>query len=187
MISQETSDFLSSRTTAANYRELLTQIGASQINSANKAMAGSASGRVTPQELDSPFFVLAGFIPKGFAMGSSASSFYTVQGVEDVARLLNGGVPFPVGYTKSFVGEGVYSFGTKADALRYKSMLEGFGYTDLQVLTFKVSNYGKLKVFDMRGIGDDAANAWLETHAYPNNHTFDHVIRPSGNFNQIKF
>lgn len=30
----------------------------------------------------------------------------------------------------------------------------------------------------LRGIADDAANTWLETHAYPNNHAFDHAIRP---------
>jgi hypothetical protein len=39
----------------------------------------------------------------------------------------------------------------------------------------------------MRGIGDDAANAWLETHAFPNNHGFDHVIRPAGNFDEYYF
>jgi RHS repeat-associated protein len=186
VISQETADFLSSRNTAGNYRELLTQIGAHEINSANKALYSSGTGAITPMELDSPFFGI-GFGLRSFATGASARSFYTVQGIDDAARLLDGGVPFPAGPTKSFVGEGVYSFGTKADALRYKSMLEGFGHTDLQIMTFKVSNYQKLKVFDMRGIGDDAANAWLETHAYPNNHGFDHVIRPAGNFDEYFF
>jgi len=60
MISKETMDFLSSRTTAGDYRDYLTQIGASAINSANKALTSSASGAITPQEIDSPFFVLGG-------------------------------------------------------------------------------------------------------------------------------
>jgi len=185
MVSSETQDFLSSRTMAADFRDYLTQIGASAINSANKNTYSSATGAITPMEFSSPFFGL-GLGLKGYFTGS-ANKFYTVQGVDDATRLLNGGSPFPVGANKSFVGQGVYSFGSKADALTYKSMLEGYGYTDLRIMTFKVANYQKLKVFDMRGMGDDAANAWLETHAWPNNHSYDHIIRPAGNFDEYYF
>jgi hypothetical protein len=37
---------------------------------------------------------------------------------------LDGGLPFPNGPTKSFLGEGLYSFSSKGDATKYKSMLE---------------------------------------------------------------
>jgi RHS repeat-associated protein len=184
-ISQQTADFLSSRVRTGGLVDELTKIGISVFNKYNIAKYSPVRGNITPMELDSPFFAL-GLGLRGFGAGSS-ETFYTVQGAQDAARLMEGGIPFPVGATKSFVGEGVYSFGTKADALKYKSMLEGFGHVDLQIMTFRVSNYQKLKVFDMRGMGDDAANKWLELHSYPNNHTFDHIIRPAGHFDEYYF
>ncbi|KUJ59229.1 hypothetical protein AR687_24230 [Flavobacteriaceae bacterium CRH] len=74
MISEETQNFLSSRTTSGDFRDYLTEIGANAINSANKALADTASGRVSPQELSSPFFIIAGFIPNRFATGTVISS-----------------------------------------------------------------------------------------------------------------
>jgi len=77
MLSSETIDFLSSRVTDGNFRDYLTQIGASYINSANKSSASSASGMLTPQELDSPFFGLT-FGLRAFAMGGGEATGATV-------------------------------------------------------------------------------------------------------------
>jgi hypothetical protein len=138
-------------------------------------------------EWDSPL-VGMGFGLRVFATRTGSSkTFYTVQGLDDSARLLEGGIPFPNGPTKSFLGEGLYSFGSKSDAFKYKAMLEGFGATDLKVMTFEVSNYSKLKTFDMRGLTDDAANIWLEGNSFPKTSNFQHVIRPAGNFDEYYF
>jgi RHS repeat-associated protein len=76
MISGETMNFLSSRNLAGDYTDYLTQIGAHEINSANKALYGSVTGAITPMEIDSPFFGL-GLGLKGFATGSKAASSAT--------------------------------------------------------------------------------------------------------------
>ncbi len=81
MISGETMNFLSSRNLAGDYTDYLTQIGAHEINSANKALAGSAFGGITPMELDSPFFGL-GLGLKGFATGTQAITKSGIRNVE---------------------------------------------------------------------------------------------------------
>jgi RHS repeat-associated protein len=93
VISQETSDFLSSRgTMVGNYHEMLTQIGAHEINSANKALYGSATGAITPMELDSPFFGV-GFGLRGFATGTGSKSInlYRAVSQEELISVSNNG------------------------------------------------------------------------------------------------
>ena len=77
LISPQAWDFISSRVTAADLRDYLTQIGASAINSANKSSASSATGAITPQEIDSPFFGLT-FGLKAFAMRGEATGGATL-------------------------------------------------------------------------------------------------------------
>ncbi|MGV9004112.1 RHS repeat-associated core domain-containing protein [Flavobacterium sp.] len=73
MISGETMDFLSSRNLASDFKNYLTQIGAHEINSANKALYSSATGAITPMDLDSPFFGV-GIGLRGYATGSKSVS-----------------------------------------------------------------------------------------------------------------
>jgi len=73
VISQSTADFLSSRTQDAGLTDLLTQIGAHVINSANKELASKSSGVITPMDLDSPFFGLTLGL-RGFALGTTENA-----------------------------------------------------------------------------------------------------------------
>jgi hypothetical protein len=50
-------------------------------------------------------------------------TFYSVQGTEDVARLMRGGKPWPTGDTggslRDAYGQGLYTFASRADADSY--------------------------------------------------------------------
>jgi RHS repeat-associated protein len=110
----------------------------------------------------------------------ASKTFFSVQGESDVARLLSGGAPWPSGVNKSFVGEGFYAWGTKAEAEAYKSLLEKtYGAKGLRILEARipVRDYAKLKRVDLRGMADAAQDAWIEKYSFPATHGFEHVIR----------
>lgn len=102
VISQETADFLSSRNTAGNYRELLTQIGAHEINAANKARYSSATGAIATMDFDSPFFGLT-FGLKRFAKGTNTNYYraFSADELLDVANNGFRGAPGGGGYNQS--------------------------------------------------------------------------------------
>jgi hypothetical protein len=67
-------------------------------------------------------------------------------------------------------------------------LLEGRGASGLRIMEASIpeAQYNALRAMDLRGLGDDAANAWLGRHSSlfgegaP--HGLDHVIRDTGNF-----
>lgn len=57
-------------------------------------------------------------------------SFFSVQGATDVARLLKRGTPWPTAALRGQWGEGLYAWGTKAEAQAY---LDRYLSRDIQI------------------------------------------------------
>lgn len=107
-------------------------------------------------------------------------TFYSVQSEADAARLASGGAPWPTGLQRANLGEGLYAWGTRAEAEAYAAGKEG-----ARILEFNMSNaeYSGLKSLDMRLMSDDAATAWLEQYSQYGQglpHGFEHIIRQTG-------
>jgi hypothetical protein len=131
---------------------------------------------------------LARFTEGGLPQWGSSRTFYTVQNEANVARLLSGGTPWPASASRAHLGEGLYTWGSRSQAEAYMSLLEGRGVEGLRIIEASISEaqYHALRALDLRGLGDDAASAWLGRHSLlfgegaP--HGLDHVIRDTGNF-----
>jgi len=59
---------------------------------------------------------------KGIVAAGKVTKFYTIQSKADTARLLSGGEPWPTAASRSALGEGVYAWTNKKDALAYKEL-----------------------------------------------------------------
>ncbi len=93
-----------------------------------------------------------------------APRFYTVQTSDDALRLITGGSPFPTAPEHSALGEGLYAWGTRADAERYMEFrslqVDGLGIYEFGM---NADDYARLSRFNV----DDAADptAWMEQHS----------------------
>jgi hypothetical protein len=121
------------------------------------------------------------------AAGGGSSSFFSVQSDAGAARLMSGGAPWPQGVSKSLLGEGFYSWGSRAQAEAYMAHLEARGVSGLRIMEGRIgqSQYQGLRSLDLRGLTDEAVDAWLDTHSLYGDgvpHSFDHIIRGTGNF-----
>lgn len=76
--------------------------------------------------------------PRGAPGGST--TFHTVQSGADEARLLSGGTPWPSSPNRAHLGEGVYAWGSRAEADADLQHLSSRGVCDLRVCSFDVSN-----------------------------------------------
>jgi RHS repeat-associated protein len=120
------------------------------------------------------------------AAASETLTFYTVQNEANAARLLAGGGTWPTGVSKSVLGEGLYTWGTRAEAEAYQLTLQTrYGATGLQIMEARIpaTQYQGLKLLDLRPLGDDAVNAWMNEYSLYGNgapHGLDHVIRQTG-------
>jgi hypothetical protein len=77
-----------------------------------------------------------------FSQGDEAGtrSFFTVQDIADAARLRSGGNPWPTSATRAALGQGVYSFGSQAEAAAYATELTAHGVPSLQILRLDVAS-----------------------------------------------
>jgi len=121
------------------------------------------------------------------AAGGEALTFYTVQNEANAARLLAGGAPWPTGVSKSLLGEGLYTWGTRSQAEAYLALLETRGATGLQIIEARIgaSQYQSLKMLDLCTLDDAALNAWMDQYSLYGQgatHGLEHVIRQTGNF-----
>jgi hypothetical protein len=102
-----------------------------------------------------------------FRLGGASVSFYSVQSEESVARLMAGGEPWPTAPTSAHLGEGLYAWGTRAEAEAYLNALsQRMPGVNLKIMEFNI-NMSQLK--NLNGFKvpaeDAAANKWLETHS----------------------
>jgi dipeptidyl aminopeptidase/acylaminoacyl peptidase len=114
-------------------------------------------------------------------------TFYSVQDEANVARLYAGGEPWPVGTSRSLLGEGFYTWGTRSQAEAYCATLEEHGATGLRILEARVSEaaYRALRTLDLRSLDDATLNAWMDTYSQygaGGTHGAEHIIRETGNF-----
>jgi hypothetical protein len=107
-------------------------------------------------------------------------TFYSVQGEADAVRLAAGGAPWPTGLQRANLGEGLYAWGTRAEAEAYAAGKQG-----ASILEFKMpsGDYSGLKTLDMRLMSDEAATNWLGQYSQYGQglpHGFEHIIRQTG-------
>jgi RHS repeat-associated protein len=113
--------------------------------------------------------------------------FFSVQDDVHAARLRSGGGAWPFGVSKSLLGEGFYTWRTRAQAESYKALLEKHGATGLNILEARIgaAQYRGLKKLDLRTLSDDALDAWMDDYSLygaGKPHGLEHVIRQTGNF-----
>jgi RHS repeat-associated protein len=109
--------------------------------------------------------------------GASRTSFYTVQGAEDIARLKAGGSPFPAAANRSALGEGVYAFGSKAEAAAYQARRAENGVSGLQIQEFSIKN-STLNKFSRANVdGLSNPEAWMGRYSRLFGGTPDHGLQ----------
>lgn len=119
-----------------------------------------ASGRAEYFALESYFVPIPPILK--ILKTSRTVSFFTVQAEKDAIRLMEGGAPWPLSATRAHLGEGLYAWGSKADAEAYLKVLGAHGAPDLSILEFRISKstLKGLKSFSVP-LEDEAANLWL--------------------------
>ena len=141
---------------------------------AEKAVTAAASG--------------ASIAERAAAERGASLLFYSVQDEAGAARLLSGGAPWPKGVNKSLLGEGFYSWGSRSQAQSYMTRLEtAYEVTGLRIMEARIgaAEYKALRTLDIRTMSSRAAEAWMDTHSLygaGTPHSFQHVIRQTGNF-----
>lgn len=128
----------------------------------------------------------SGTPPKATESGG-LRTFYSVQGEADAARLAAGGAPWPTGLQRANLGEGLYAWGTRAEAEAYAAGKQG-----ASILEFKMpsGDYSGLKTLDMRLMSDEAATNWLGQYSQYGQgmpHGFEHIIRQTGRGTEFYF
>lgn len=98
--------------------------------------------------------------------GAKFISFFSVQTESEAIRLAKGGWPWPSAPTKAHLGEGLYTWGTKAEAKSYLDALSKNNPSlNLKILEFKIpeAQLSSLKTFKVptNNVGDQ----WLSTHS----------------------
>jgi hypothetical protein len=107
---------------------------------------------------------------------------FTVQSKTDVARLRNGGSPWPAGLQRANLGQGLYAWESHGDALGYRNLLSAHGAKDLDILEFKVADvdFATFSSCDLTLLSDDDVNDWMAQFSQYGQglpHGFEHVIR----------
>ncbi|MEZ2442976.1 hypothetical protein AB6805_14730 [Chitinophaga sp. RCC_12] len=123
---------------------------------------------------------------------SATVSFYTVQSSEDASRLLSGGNPWPTASTRGQWGEGLYAWGSKAEAQAYLDTYLKRGVTNVSIVEFKIDGFklGKLSQHTVIR-GTDEATSFFDKYSrlYGEGlpHGFDYIKAPTANYGSEHF
>ena len=116
---------------------------------------------------------------------SGSKTFYTVQNSADAKRLLSDGLPWPTDPHRANLGDGVYAWSSKEDAINYFN-IKSKRTDDLQILEFEVlqTDLNKMRQLDLTKMSDDEVNTFLDSYARLNggtpNHGYDYIQRMTG-------
>lgn len=111
--------------------------------------------------------------------------FHTVQDRANAERLRGDGTPWPTEDIRGQYGEGVYSWGSADEAMRYAERLRTRG-ADVEILKFKVSasDFEAMRKADVIKMTPDEAEAFVDKYSrlYGDGapHDFDYVRGPTG-------
>ncbi|WP_328438784.1 DUF6531 domain-containing protein [Streptomyces sp. NBC_00444] len=97
---------------------------------------------------------------------SPCREFHTVQSRADAERLRNGGEPWPTEDIRGQYGEGVYSWGSAEEALRYAERLRGRGI-DVEILKLKITggDFDGLRKADIVNMSPGDAETFVDRHS----------------------
>lgn len=125
--------------------------------------------------------------PVGGAAGAAGSggmsTFYTVQGAADAARLRAGGEPWPSEPAKAALGQGVYSWATLEEAEGYARILAAKGADDLETMSFTVSEQAlaAMRTVNVDLLTEKEAELFMGKYSQlwggVPDHNFDRIIR----------
>jgi RHS repeat-associated protein len=121
-------------------------------------------------------------------LGLKCLEFFTVQGLDDAARLRGTGEPWPLEMHRAHFGPGVYSWGSRAEAEKYLALkLRRSENADLELMRFTVheKDFAKLKKVDISQMTDDEAQAFLDRYSLMSDtgttdHGLEYITRPTG-------
>ncbi|MFI1397561.1 putative T7SS-secreted protein [Streptomyces sp. NPDC020681] len=111
--------------------------------------------------------------------------FHTVQDRANAERLRGDGTPWPTEDIRGQYGEGVYSWGSAEEAIRYAERLSSRG-ADVEILNFRVSakDFDAMHKADVIKMTPDEAEAFVDKYSrlYGDGapHDFDYVRGPTG-------
>jgi RHS repeat-associated protein len=172
---------------AANGEEVAEEATVNPADSGAEGQTSSvASGSMNPQGVAIPQTTSSSMVdfheataPQGTsaAEGGGPVAFYSVQSQADAARLASGGAPWPTGLQRANLGQGLYAWGTQADAETYAANKPGSLIVKFEM---SASDYSSLHTLDMRTMTDEAATEWLGKYSQYGEgkaHGFDHIIR----------
>ena len=108
--------------------------------------------------------------------------FYTVQSVEDAARLSAGGIPWPTGLQRANLGPGLYAWGTREDAESYHQVLLEHGVGPCRILVYELQedDLHNMKKLDLTLMSDEEVTAWLANFSHygaARPHEWEYVVR----------
>lgn len=121
-------------------------------------------------------------------LGLKCLEFFSVQGLDDAARLRGTGEPWPLEMHRAHFGPGVYSWGSRAEAEKYLALkLRRSENADLELMRFTIheKDFAKLKKVDISQMTDDEAQAFLDRYSLMSDtgrtdHGLEYITRPTG-------
>jgi len=124
--------------------------------------------------------------------GTGSTTFYTVQSEADTNRLLNGGAPWPSEANRAALGEGVYAWGTRAEAENYLQIIQQ-NDPDARILEFSIDNnvLSQLNTINLNELSDEDAEAFMSQYSQlwggTPNYAYDYIIRGTAIGNENYF
>ena len=109
--------------------------------------------------------------------------YYSVQSLNDVARLREGGDPWPTGLRRANLGPGLYA--DPSDAERYRAHLLQRGAVGLVVVTYEIPEADLLQLSkqDLTQLSDEDLTGWLERYSEYGDgepHGYEYLVRNTG-------
>ena len=95
------------------------------------------------------------------------SRFFSVQSVEDAARLSAGGLPWPTGLERANLGIGFYAWNSLEEAEQYRNQLQRLGAINLRIVVYDIADeaLSTLKTLDHTQCSDEEVNTWMDKYS----------------------
>lgn len=161
-------------------------------NAASKAASNRnmyVSGYVSPSGFNVEDMLGVGLLVKGLIKGLATKSFYSVQNLDDIARLKAGGLPWPSAPNKSEFGLGLYAWSSKKTANAYMQHLQNiFPEANLSVVSFSINRFSLmgLRKVNLLTAPEKFVERFVAQHSKIHGagrpHNYQHVIAPTGLF-----
>jgi RHS repeat-associated protein len=175
--------FLKRNMDEANVQEKLATKAQTNSSASNVAV----SGRADFSAFNVDDIIGIGMLVKQLTKQLAFKTFYSVQSLDDIARLRAGGNPWPTSPTSAHLGEGIYTWSTKNEATAYLR-IRAAQIPNVQLKVVKLSmhktDFKILKSFVVKenSIGLDFINKHCRLYGLGQPHGFQYIQVQTGNF-----